>query len=69
MQYESLVGQRVIKKSLRPFKSTFQINTVKSVVNHPQLNIPAFTFEEDASYVECRRCESAVLHILTEIAR
>jgi hypothetical protein len=32
------------------------INTVKGVIDHPILNIPAFTFHEDDSYVECRRC-------------
>ena len=30
---------------------------VKGVINHPILDIPAYTFEEDDSYVECRRCE------------
>ncbi len=43
-------------KSGKPFKSTFLINTVKGVINHPQLNIPAYTFYEDESYVEARRC-------------
>ena len=45
-------GDRVPK----PFKSTFKVNTVKDVIIHPILNIPAYTFEEDESYVECRRC-------------
>ncbi len=40
----------------KPFKSGFKVNTIKGVINHPQLNIPAYTFEEDDSYVECRRC-------------
>lgn len=40
----------------KPFKSTFQINTIKGLVIHPQLKIPAYTFYEDDSYVECRRC-------------
>lgn len=59
--YESFIGCKVQKKSKsgtepKPFKSGLKINTVKGIMNHPQLNIPAFTFEEDESYVECRRC-------------
>lgn len=50
------IGKKVTKKTSKPFKSTFQINTIKGVIIHPQLNIPAYTFEEDESYVECRRC-------------
>lgn len=55
------VGKRTHKTSIRggepkPFKSGFKVNTIKDVINHPQLNIPAYTFEEDESYVECRRC-------------
>ena len=42
----------------KPFKSGLKINTIKSVITHPQLpNELAYTFEEDDSYVECRRCE------------
>lgn len=58
MNYEKNIGKRVHKpKSRKPFKSGFLINTVKGVINHPILNIPAYTFEEDDSYVECRRCD------------
>ena len=54
------VGKKVWKKTSRkPFKSGNLFNTVKSIINHPQLNIPAYTFEEDDSYVECRRCYPA----------
>ena len=57
MNYEANIGRKVYKEgSGKPFKSGFKINTVKGVVNHPILNIPAYTFEEDDSYVECRRC-------------
>jgi hypothetical protein len=45
------------KKKDRPFKSTFKKNTIKGVINHPHLNIPAYVFHEDDSYVECRRIE------------
>ncbi len=55
--YEENIGKRVQKGSKKPFKSTFYFNTVKDVINHPILNIPAYTFIEDESYVECRRCE------------
>ena len=59
--YENFIGQKVTKTSKantqpKPFKSGFLVNTVKGIVNHPILNIPAFTFLEDDSYVECRRC-------------
>jgi hypothetical protein len=40
----------------RPFKSTFRTNTIKGLIVHPHLKIPAYTFYEDDSYVECRRC-------------
>lgn len=60
------IGQKTHKTSVikkdnnpsesKPFKSGFKVNTIKGVINHPILNIPAYTFEEDDSYVECRRC-------------
>lgn len=60
MSFEDMIGKKVAKqrdgKNAKPFKSQLIVNTVKGIVNHPQLNIPAFTFEEDDSYVECRRC-------------
>ena len=40
----------------KPFKSGLKFNTIKDVINHPVLNIPAYTFSEDDTYVECRRC-------------
>jgi hypothetical protein len=59
--YETMIGKKVTKTSKlgtkpKPFKSQLLVNTVKGIINHPILNIPAFTFEEDDSYVECRRC-------------
>jgi len=63
MNYEENIGKRVCKCSIsknmpnnKPFKSGLKINTVKDIINHPTLNIPAYIFEEDESYVECRRC-------------
>lgn len=57
VDYNTYIGKQVCKRrSGKPFKSGEKINTVKGVVNHPQLNIPAFTFVEDESYVECRKC-------------
>ena len=52
------IGKKVTKTSAKqkPFKSGLKINTINGVINHPTLNIPAYTFEEDDSYVECRRC-------------
>lgn len=57
-ELEKNIRLKVIKhKSGKPFKSGLKINTVKGVINHPILNIPAYVFEEDDSYVECRRCK------------
>lgn len=63
--YKENIGKKVTKCRIiagfeytpKPFKSTFKINTVKDVIIHPILNIPAYTFIEDDSYVECRRCK------------
>ena len=41
----------------KPFKSSQKINTVKAVIDHSILHVPAYTFVEDDSYVDCRRCE------------
>ncbi len=64
--YHNNIGKQVKKchvrvKHNRPhrqkFKSGLYENTVKDVITHPILGIPAYTFIEDDSYVECRRCE------------
>jgi hypothetical protein len=63
--YEEYVGRRCTKKSIngdvrynpKPFKSGAKINTIKAVIVHPHLNVPAYVFHEDDSYVECRRVE------------
>ena len=67
MNYSENIGLRCEKRPIsdkkinkhkpKPFKSGSKINTIKGVINHPILNIPAYTFEEDDSYVECRRCQ------------
>ena len=63
--YEINIGKKVSKdtsiggekkKKVKPFKSGFKLNTVKGIITHPILNTPAYIFEEDDSYVECRRC-------------
>lgn len=59
--YKFMIGMRVSKTHRvgvepKPFKSGLKVNTIRGVINHPQLNIPAFVFVEDTSYVECRRC-------------
>ena len=60
MNYEDNIGKRVTKNRTnksgekmqpKPFKSGLQVNTVKGIVEHPILKIPAYTFEEDDSYV------------------
>ena len=56
----SMIGMKVVKREEgrkhKPFKSGLKINTVKGVVAHPHLHVPAFTFEEDDSYVACYVC-------------
>lgn len=62
--YENNIGKKVCKCSIgeriannKTFKSGLIMNTVKGITTHPILKIPAYTFEEDDSYVECRRCD------------
>jgi len=38
------------------FKSGLYVNTIRDVIMHPILGIPAYVFFEDDTYVECRRC-------------
>ena len=57
----SFIGKKVSKYrpcggAPKPFKSGNKFNTIKGVIVHPILQKPAFTFVEDESYVECRRC-------------
>ena len=58
------INKKVVKCSItdqepngKKFKSKLNENTVKDVIMHPILNVLAYTFEEDDSYVECRRCK------------
>jgi len=65
IDYTQNIGKRVQKCAIshkashkqKPFKSGQKINTIKGVIDHPILHVPAYTFVEDDSYVECRRCE------------
>jgi len=57
LEYSENIGKKVAKlASGKPFKSRLKVNTVKGIIEHPILEISAYTFEEDESYVECRRC-------------
>ena len=53
----SVVDRTINRKA---FKSGQLINTIKDVVKHPVLNVFAYTFEEDESIVECRRCTTEI---------
>lgn len=63
-RYLEAIGHVVYKSRVnssvgtnKPFKSGKWTNTVASIVAHPYLpNVPAFTFLEDDSIVECKRC-------------
>lgn len=35
--------------------SQFRKATIKGVIDHPELGVPAYIFLEDDSYVECSR--------------
>lgn len=50
------IGDRVRKKSGRPFKSRLKVNTVREVVVNVHTNKRAFAFVEDDSAVNCDRC-------------
>lgn len=56
-------GTKVMKKSGKKFLSKSTVNTVKGVVEHPYkkdpvtgVGVPAYTFVEDESVVECATC-------------
>lgn len=54
---KKIIGKKVEKfPSNKPFKSGLKVNTVKNVITHEITGLPAFTFEEDDSYVEVRKC-------------
>ena len=55
--YAHLIGCTVIKKSRKPFKSGFLVNTVKGIVPHPYIDEMAFTFLEDESVVAACICQ------------
>ena len=61
-EYIENIGKSCIKTSKegtvpKPFKSGFKTNTIKGVIEHPILvGQFAYTFEEDDSFVEVRRC-------------
>lgn len=74
MNYKKNIGRRVRKGAIsdgdpnnKKFKSGLLINTVKDVIDHPVLHIPAYTFEEDDSYVECRRCFLVDTHEVVDL--
>lgn len=60
--YSINIGKLVVKRSSssgsqpKPFKSGSKVNTVKGIINHPIVNAPAYTFEEDDTYMLCRHC-------------
>ena len=56
MSLNDNIGKKCYKKSGKPFKSKSKVNTIKGIITHPNLDFFCYTFEEDDSYVECRRC-------------
>lgn len=64
--YRDWIGRKVAKIARRetapcPFKSGNKVNTVRGIIEHPQLpGEPAFVFDEDDSHVRCSICEVVV---------
>jgi hypothetical protein len=60
--YDDWIGRQVRKRgkpgcAWKKFRSKSSVNTVKGIILHPILvGKPAFTFEEDDSYVDCHSC-------------
>lgn len=50
------IGDKVVKKSSKNFKSGLRINTVSGFTTHPVLGSIALLFEEDDSIMDIRRC-------------
>ena len=50
---------RVRKISGKPFKSDFDVNTIKEFVKNPHTGKNALTFFEDDSIVDAYQCEIA----------
>jgi hypothetical protein len=51
------IGDKVFKKSNKPFKSGKKTNTIKGFVINPYTNKRALVFEEDDSVVDEWICE------------
>jgi len=59
MEPDFKIGDRVQKKTGKPFKSTFKINTVTGFDTNPHTQKPSLKFKEDDTQVESFRCELA----------
>ncbi|MDD5649110.1 MAG: hypothetical protein PHF86_01645 [Candidatus Nanoarchaeia archaeon] len=58
--YKENIGKKVQRYSktgaIKKFRSGLYYNTIKDVIDHPIIHVPAYIFEEDDNYIECRRC-------------
>lgn len=59
VNYNTWLGQRVLKRSGKPFKSTLKINTAAATTSNPHTGRLAFLFEEDESVVDAHICKLA----------
>ncbi len=56
--FKDWIGKQVYKHtSLNPFRSGLLKNTVKSLTTNENTGLPAFTFYEDESVVDCWICK------------
>lgn len=53
-EWDSWIGQKVVKHSNRPFKSSFLIGTVAGITINPHSQKKAFKMDDD-SIVDCHQ--------------
>lgn len=59
VEFRKMLGQKVVKRSNKPFKSGDKINTATGIAINEEdpKKREGFTFEEDDSIVNCELCK------------
>ena len=52
IEYDFNIGNKVVKKSGNPFKSTFKVGTIREFVVNPYSGKDAVVIDEDGSVVD-----------------
>ena len=55
-EWESWLGEKIMKKSKKPFKSTNIVGIPEEIVINPHSGKFAFFMKEDKSIVDCHQC-------------